>query len=152
ASNSLLEGLVFGAACGQGAAEAALAMPDSYSVPAHESKPDEEQTPLDLDVADVTNALRSLMVRHMGVVRQRSGLLEGERAVNFWCNYALTRTLHSRVGWELQNLLTVAQAMIGSALRREESRGVHYRSDYADRDDAHWHRHLTCPPLLKMTD
>jgi L-aspartate oxidase len=149
ASNSLLEGLVFGAACGQGAAEAAMRMPDSYAVPAHESKSDDQEAAANLDVSDVTNALRSLMVRHMGVMRTREGLREAERAVAFWCNYALARALHSRAGWELQNLLTVARAMIWSALQREESRGAHYRSDYPERDDARWQRHLTCPPLWK---
>ena len=52
-------------------------------------------------------------------------------------------------GWELQNMLTVAQAMIGSALRREESRCVHSRSDYPERDEPHWKRHIICPPMRK---
>jgi L-aspartate oxidase len=148
ASNSLLEGLVFGTSCGQGAAEAALRMPDSYTVPSLTS--DRDDASISLDVADVTNALRSLMVRHMGVVRTREGLREAERAVSFWCKYALARTLHTRTGWELQNLLTVARTMIWSALEREESRGVHFRSDYPSHDEAHWLRHVTCPPLLKL--
>src|SRR5207253_8245624 len=100
-----------------------------------------------LDVADVTNSLRSLMVRRMGVMRDRPGLQEAERTVEFWCRYALTREFRSRAGWELQNLLTIARLMIGAALQREESRGVHFRSDYPTRDDAHWRRHLSCPAL-----
>jgi L-aspartate oxidase len=107
-------------------------------------EPDSEPS---LDVADVTNSLRSLMVRKMGIVRDRAGLAEAERAVNFWCRYALAREFRSRPGWELQNLLTVARLMIGSALRREESRGVHFRTDFPLRDDAHWQKHITCPPL-----
>ncbi len=100
-----------------------------------------------LDVADVTNSLRSLMVRRMGIVRDRAGLQEAEQSVDFWCRYALTRSFTSRAGWELQNLLTVARLMIGSALEREESRGVHARSDFPERDDARWRRHLICPPF-----
>jgi len=48
-------------------------------------------------------------------------------------------------GWELQNLLTIARLMIWSALQRQESRGVHFRGDFPQRDDAHWQRHLACP-------
>jgi L-aspartate oxidase len=176
ASNSLLEGLVFGASCGRGAAEAAAKMLDSFTVPPVSSRfevddkhlasgisndpggqsstgalthPARQSSILDplssnLDVADITNSLRSLMVRKMGIVRDRAGLEEAQRDVAFWCRYVLAREFSTREGWELQNLLTIARLMIGSALRREESRGVHFRSDFPERDDVHWQRHLTC--------
>jgi L-aspartate oxidase len=145
ASNSLLEGLVYGALCGHGAAQAAEAMPDRFTVPpvSFDAEPLAEDA---LDVADVTNSLRSLMVRRMGIVRDRAGLLEAERSVAFWCRYALAREFNHRAGWELQNLLTVARLMIDSALQREESRGVHFRADFARRDDVHWRQHLVCSP------
>lgn len=147
ASNSLLEGLVFGAACGRGAVAAAAALPDTFAAPPlrHEARPEAAEL---LDVADVTSALRSLMVRRMGVVRDQAGLLEAERQVTFWCRYALPRAFTMRAGWELQNLLTVARLMIWAALQREESRGVHFRSDFPARDDPEWQRHLTCPADL----
>ena len=147
ASNSLLEGLVYGEACGRGAAEAARGIPDTFVVPPlkNDREPDNAGT---LDVADLTNSLRSLMVRNMGIVRDRKGLLEAERTVAFWCRYVLRREFSSRAGWELQNLLTVARLMIRSALQRTESRGVHFRSDHPGRDDAQWQRHLTCPLTL----
>jgi L-aspartate oxidase len=145
ASNSLLEGLVYGAACGRGAGAAAEAVPDRFVVPPLECRfsPRDDEA---LDVADVTNSLRSLMVRRMGIVRDRAGLLEAERTVAFWCRYALDRQFHDRAGWELQNLLTVARLMIWSALQRQESRGVHFRTDFPERDDAHWGLHIPCPP------
>jgi L-aspartate oxidase len=144
ASNSLLEGLVFGTACGQGAGRAALSKPDEFSIPPLRSNfaPDASDA---LDVADITNSLRSLMVRKMGIVRDRDGLLEAQRDVEFWCRYVLARDFDAPAGWELQNLLSIARLMIGSALAREESRGVHFRSDFPKRDDEHWRRHLTCP-------
>jgi L-aspartate oxidase len=148
ASNSLLEGLVYGAMCGRGAAAAAAAMPDAFRVPPLASRFEPDTSDL-LDVADITNSLRSLMVRRMGIVRDGAGLREAERAVTFWCRYVLAREFDGPHGWELQNLLTIARLMIWAAREREESRGVHYRGDFPRRDDARWCRHLTCPASLE---
>jgi L-aspartate oxidase len=46
-------------------------------------------------------------------------------------------------GWELQNLLLVSGLITRAALMREESRGVHLRTDFPNLDDHHWKRHLT---------
>lgn len=151
ASNSLLEGLVFGAACGQGAAAAAARMPDVYTVPPVQARFEPDNAGGPLDVADLTSSLRSLMVRRMGIVRDRKGLEEAERTLAFWCRYVLRREFATRDGWELQNLLTVARLMIGSALQRTESRGVHYRADFPERDDSHWQQHIECPPSFPDT-
>src|SRR5207245_2481403 len=80
ASNSLLEGLVYGAHCGRGAAEAAGRIADRWTaLPlASRLEPDAGDG---LDIADITNSLRSLMVRHMGVVRDGAGLDEAARDV-----------------------------------------------------------------------
>jgi len=61
ASNSLLEGLVFGALCGRGAAEAARAMPEQLRVPPLTYTLPPAEPNGQLDVADVTNSLRALM-------------------------------------------------------------------------------------------
>jgi L-aspartate oxidase len=145
ASNSLLEGLVFGTACARGAAEAAAALPDRFTALALASKFDSAEMAA-LDVADVTNSLRSLMVRHMGVIRDRAGLAEAQHDVAFWRRSVLVREFADRAGWELQNLLTIARLMIDAALKREESRGVHFRSDFPGRDDAHWQKHIVSSP------
>jgi L-aspartate oxidase len=144
ASNSLLEGLVFGTLCGQGASQAALAMPDTFAVPPVISRVD-LATDEPLDVNDVTNSLRSLMVRKMGIVRDKATLLEAQATVSFWCRYALARTFDTQAGWELQNMLTVAGLMIWSALQREESRGVHFRSDFPAAEEVRWVKHIVCP-------
>ena len=144
ASNSLLEGLVFGTACARGAAALASRAPD-YLTALHLGCRFEPDNVGMLDVADITNSLRSLMVRHMGIIRDRAGLEEARRDVAFWRRYVLMREFAERRGWELQNLLTIARLMIDSALLREESRGVHFRSDFPERDDARWQRHVVCP-------
>lgn len=144
ASNSLLEGLVYGKLCAQGAVREARKMSDRFEVPPVEItfRPDNEG---DLDINDVTNSLRSLMVRYMGIVRTEADLLEAEKTVVFWCRYALRREFQTRQGWELANLLTVARLMIWSARQRTESRGTHFRLDYPQKNDVEWLRHIECP-------
>ncbi len=142
ASNSLLEGLVYGAHAGRSAAEAAVDMPDllqGLPIAYHHEPPPEET----LDVADILNSLKSLMWRSVGVRRDRQGLEEAARSIDRWCRYVLPLEFEEPSGWELQNMLVVGRIMIAAALAREESRGVHLRTDYPSPDDANWVRHLT---------
>jgi L-aspartate oxidase len=142
ASNSLIEGLVFGTSCSRGAAAEARRMPDVLTALPMRHAIEPASAPL--DVADITNSLRALMVRNMGIVRDRRRLMEARSDVAFWCRYVLAREFDGRPGWELQNLLTIARLMIDSALAREESRGCHFRSDFPKRDDERWQKHVTC--------
>jgi L-aspartate oxidase len=146
ASNSLIEGLVYGSLCGRGAAEAARQGPrDLVASPIRQAIGPADPTDR-LDIGDLTASLRSLMVRKMGIVREKARLLEAQHDVEFWCRYVLTREFDSRAGWELQNLLTIARLMIDGALARDESRGTHFRSDFPKRDDARWgQRHVVSP-------
>jgi L-aspartate oxidase len=138
ASNSLLEGLVYGTLCARGATAAVRNCPcDLTALPLRYPISPVELTDR-LDIADLTASLRSLMVRKMGIVRDQSRLLEAQHDVEFWCRYVLPREFDGKAGWELQNLLTVARLMIDAALRRDESRGTHFRSDFPARDDARW--------------
>jgi len=146
ASNSLIEGLVFGSLCGRGAGEAARVGP--RDLVARSIVPSiAPADPTDrLDVGDLSASLRSLMVRKMGIIRDQARLLEAQHDVEFWCRYVLTREFDSRAGWELQNLLSIARLMIASALARDESRGTHFRSDFPQRDDARWGQcHVIAP-------
>ena len=141
ASNSLLEGLVYGAAAGHGASKAALREPDQFlALPLTNPHWVDEAEPLDPE--DILNSLKSLMWRAAGVRRDAIRLEEAAMTIDGWCQYALTRQFLDRAGWELQNLLTVARLMIASALRREESRGVHLRTDFPDLGGDGWTRRL----------
>lgn len=142
ASNSLLEGLVYGAHAGELASAAAAAMQDDYqAVPL--SNPTVDHGPETLDLADVRNSLKSLMWRNVGIRRDEAGLGEAAGTVDFWCSYVLSRQFADPAGWQLQNMLTVARLMTAAALERQETRGVHHRTDFPEADDAHWLRHIT---------
>ena len=60
--------------------------------------------------------------------------------IDNWCRYVLVRQFAEPDGWELQNMLIVARFIIRAALQREESRGVHLRTDFPD-PDQRWERH-----------
>jgi L-aspartate oxidase len=107
ASNSLLEGLVFGARAGAGASAAAANENDSYrALPLENSVVEPPTEPLDL--IDIRNALKSLMWRAAGVRRNGPQLAEARETIRRWCGYVLTRQLSEPNGWELQNMLTAS--------------------------------------------
>lgn len=141
ASNSLLEGLVYGASAGRGASVAALEQKDDFRViPLNNPA---LPTPGDaLDLADIRNSLKSLMWRSAGVWRDAALLEEALTRTKQWSRYVLTRQLSEPSGWELQNLLVVAQLVITAAQRRAESRGVHLRTDFPEQN-SEWRRHIS---------
>lgn len=142
ASNSLLEGLVYGAHAGEGASAAAAKMSDSFQVVPLMNLRMPELTE-QLDLADIRNSLKSLMWRAAGVRREREELEEAAENIDRWCSYVLPRQFADPQGWELQNMLTVARVVISAALQREETRGVHLRIDFPQVDNVHWKRRIT---------
>ncbi|MFY9254616.1 MAG: L-aspartate oxidase [Fuerstiella sp.] len=137
ASNSLLEGVVFGLRCGQNASNAALGQADSFTAPPLVSLPGlPHHSDEALDLADIRNSLRSLMWRNVGISRNRKDLMEARQQMDFWANYVCRRDLLEPAGWELQNMMLIGRVMATAALAREESRGVHLRSDFPETIDA----------------
>jgi L-aspartate oxidase len=141
ASNSLLEGLVYGAHAGEAASAAALLQNDTYqAIPLENPVAAPHDGPLDLQ--DMRNSLKSQMWRAAGVRRTGAQLDEALQTIDGWCCYALPRQFTEPQGWEFQNMLTVSRLMLQAALSREESRGVHLRSDFPEQDDRHWKHRL----------
>ena len=134
ASNSLLEGMIFGSAAGKGASAAALSMPDQYSASLLPEWETEKRSDEDLNSKDLRNSLASLMWRDVGITRSADSLQNAQDKVDFWSRYVVDREFKALPGWELQNMLLVSQLMITSAIERRESRGVHYRSDFPETD------------------
>ena len=147
ASNSLLEGVVFGLRCGQNASLVALDQPDTFTAPPIEpSVPDGPQRPDEqLDLTDIRNSLRSLMWRSVGISRNETDLVAARQQLDFWANYVCRRDLNEPAGWELQNMMLVSRAMAAAALERRESRGVHARSDFPDTLESE-RRHICVVP------
>ena len=142
ASNSLLEGLVYGMHVGRGAAEQAARVADSFHALPLENRW-VQQTEEPFDLWDIRNSLKSLMWRSLGVRRQADQMRDAAETIDGWCSYVFRAQFREAAGWELQNMLTVSRVMVAAALAREESRGVHLRNDFPAVDDENWLRHQT---------
>jgi len=139
ASNSLTEAMVFGQRCGELAGQGINQGPERFAAPRIAwANPASQRTQLDL--SDIRNSLRSLMWRNVGIVRYGERLAETIEIVSFWGRYVLDKEFYDPAGWEAQNMLTAAYVITECALRRTETRGVHYREDFPESDD-NWRRH-----------
>ena len=125
ASNSLLEGLVFGRRVAAAALGDGLADP----VPVHVESGTRPTVAGELDLVDIRSSLRSAMWRNVGVLREGAKLDDAIHMMSFWGRYALGPVFESPEGWEIQNLLTTATLMAHAASARAESRGTHARLD-----------------------
>ncbi len=141
ASNSLLEGLVFGAIAGDLAGSEAASDPSPpRPTRIHSDIAPSSRTMLDL--ADIRNSLRSLMWRNVGIERHGERLAETAEIIGFWEKYVMDKLFDDRTGWEIQNLLTLAHLITVAATQRKESRGVHFRSDFPEPNPKMESRHL----------
>ncbi len=142
ASNSLLEGLVFGARAGCAMREE-KANSVSPSSPSPSSSPRAGGARLAVDATEVTR----IMWRDVGLFRDREGLTRALAVLEPGSD-ALDAIL-SKGGvlapedWRTASILTVGRLIARAASRREESRGGHYRSDFPDRDDVHWKKRVS---------
>lgn len=148
ASNSLLEGLAFGARAGEDAAGGLRESPSKFPQKLEHRIPPSSKT--ELDLTDVKSSLRSVMWRNVGIERTGERLAETREIIAFWSRYVMDKTFRPEThgvdgavaGWELQNMLTVCYLITTAAYTRTESRGAHYRRDYPERNDANWRIHL----------
>lgn len=126
ASNSLLEGLVFGRRAGGVAA----GMNGHATVPARVVSECASPEHAELDLVDVVSSLRSAMWHNVGVRRSGRILDDVLDMLNFWGRYTMDMIFEEPDGWELQNMLTVGAIITRAARHRDESRGTHYRDDH----------------------
>ena len=137
ASNSLLEGLVFGAR----AADAmvgnaprtrlpAVDVEDASAEHGHAAPPPEAA------------GVRDLLWTHAGLVRTQSGLAGAVSTLAAWRAALAASAYRGTADRRLASIVTVGWLIARAALRREESRGGHFRADFPNRDDLHWQRHV----------
>ena len=99
---------------------------------------------------EIRSELRAAMDQHAGVYRDGESLSEGLKKIKALkarfediyikdTNYVYNTNLIN--AFETENLLDLAEAMLTAALAREESRGGHARTDFAERDDEKWLKH-----------
>jgi L-aspartate oxidase len=150
ASNSMLEGLVFGDRCARsmdtesadvhGVAGSAQAEDERL----REELPvagDEEAESTSPSVADLRAALRRLMSEGVGIMRSGDSLARAAEELQRLQEAAREHRWGAPERLELTNMLTVAGLIVAAATARRESRGAHYRTDYPQPDDA-WRKHI----------
>lgn len=156
-SNSLPELLVFGARAGKAAARFAREQrPPTFAI---QAQAEDEQARLEQltrktggreQIADLRAAMQQTMERSVGIYRSGSSLNEAagvlrqlQERYNDVAIHDHSRTFNTELtgALELSYMLDVAESMVQSALRREESRGAHQRTDFPNRDDAKYLTH-----------
>ena len=140
ASNSLLEGLVFGAriverTTRQTARETTRVDARAYRI--SETAPDFPQSSL-IEKPSLPG-LQNLMWSKVGLVRDEAGLSVARTDLTSW-----ERVLpepHTPANHELANMILIGRLMATAALERRESRGGHSRRDFPN-EDPRWLRHI----------
>ena len=143
ASNSLLEGLVFGARAAQTMQEELRGHTPHSGV----DRPPDETAGADKAVADVTQQIQDLMWREVGIVRTGSQL---RHAIHELEKLGWPKQT-SRAACKAANIHQVALLIARSALAREESRGAQYRTDYPLHNDAKFKKHsVVCGAKMRF--
>ncbi len=153
ASNSLLEGLVFGARAGQAMAETQppprqrRARPTTPPprpeleafLPCSGSLGGDASAPAAGEIEALIKVVRQTMWNKVGIVRAGQEL---QGTLNHFQRLPAPSLRNpSRRTYELANLLIVAHLIAQCALAREESRGSHYRRDFPFKVDERWRKH-----------
>jgi succinate dehydrogenase flavoprotein subunit len=157
-ANSLLDTLIFGRRSGEHAAARAAAMAppkidtnsqlrrDEGTLEAIISRPRDGRR-----VSEIKNELGETMNKHAAVFRDEEGLrgaLETvgrlkEEAAGAWIDDRGTVFNQDVLGaLELGYMADCAEATVVAAIERKESRGAQFRTDYPERNDAEWLKHI----------
>ncbi len=134
ASNSLLEGLVFGAQAGKAASKDSLEFVVRSLEFTKDEGPKTKDKPRSGKISTaVRKRVKRVMWERVGILRDKDSLT---RALKEFEQIA-----KADLGTLSRNFVTVATMITKAALWREESRGGHFRNDFPERDDQNWDMH-----------
>jgi L-aspartate oxidase len=98
------------------------------------------------NIVPAASEVRDLMWRQAGLLRDRTGLARAVARLLGWAG-AVAAARPKNAGdaefRRIDSLVTVGLLLARAALRREESRGGHFRADFPSRDDLHWTKHVS---------
>jgi L-aspartate oxidase len=89
------------------------------------------------------DTVRDLMWRQAGLIRDRTGLADAVARLTHWAGTAVPAEVADESCRRARSIVIVGLLIARAALRREESRGGHFRADFPARDDEHWRRHIS---------
>lgn len=139
ASNSLLEGLVFGR-------KIASKIASENKISEKQDIAIKEQYTLNIENEEILSNMKlqiqETMTKYVGIIRDEQGLTKAKGIINEIHKNYMELTGFSLAKLEVANMLIVSQFVIESALERKESRGAHYRSDFDSSDDINWKRNI----------
>lgn len=147
ASNSLLEGLVYGYRAGAAAAQHRAEAQKCGSAEAKRLDASELSNFRSSELEEVRTSLRRIMWERVGIIRCGESLNTAMESLSRWSNI-LDMDFNTRRGLELKNMLTVAFMITESALARKGSVGAHYRSDFKERGED-WQRHKSIAKTIE---
>jgi succinate dehydrogenase / fumarate reductase flavoprotein subunit len=157
-ANSLLDTLIFGARAGQHAAHRSvqMPMPDTGRAKLHD---DERMIERIIGrernggrrISEIKDELGTTLNRHCAVFRDEAGLREAHEVVRRLKEEERTAYIDDRgtvfnqdvlAAIELGYMLDCAEAIVVAAIERKESRGAQFRTDYPERNDDDWLKHI----------
>lgn len=147
ASNSLLEGLVFGFRAAQAAStNSTTGSSPNFSDSPLLRKPSGRKMSTQ-DVEKMRNSLRRLMWSKVGLVRTGNSLKKAVDQIQQW-SQKLSAAPWNRPGLETRNMVLVGQCITEAALWRANSVGAHFREDFPFYKGLAWKVHSRCQPEI----
>lgn len=139
ASNSLLEGLVFGVRAAKSAANCPFKIPPKNTNHLLVTFPTQRRGILE-DTEKLRSSLRRLMWNQVGLIRTEDSLTRALGKISKW-EAQVQGFLSTRSDLEVRNMIEVARCITEAALWRENSLGAHYRADFPGTKGSAWKVH-----------